>query len=156
MPQFFLLLHSFRDHFSSSNPGLGLEDHKIQENCTLRELQLDNLSPDNSHVQRFAGGDRLFGDAVCNPVCDNVEFCLRETYCCTDCPEYTTKDQDHLALFMNIPSTSQAPPSLQDGLNHYIQSDVWERKCDSCSGQHSKVVTAFTKLPRFLFVQVNC
>jgi ubiquitin C-terminal hydrolase len=150
-----LLLHSFRDHFNSSNSGLGLEDHKIQENCTLQELQLDNLSPDSSHVQRFAGGDRLLGGAVCNPVCDNVEFCLRETYCCTDCPEYTTIHQDHLALLMNIPPTSQAPPSLQDALNHYMQSDVRERKCDSCSGQHSKVVTAFTKLPRFMFLQVN-
>jgi ubiquitin C-terminal hydrolase len=36
-----------------------------------------------------------------------------------------------------------------------MQSDVRERKCDSYSGQHSKVVTAFAKLPRFLFVQVN-
>jgi ubiquitin C-terminal hydrolase len=150
-----LLLRSFRDHFSSSNLDLGLEDHMIQEICRLRELQLDNRSPDISPVQRFAGRGRLLGGAACNPVCDNVEFCVRETCRCADCPEYTTRDHDHLGLFMDIPRMSQAPLSLQDALNDYVEPHVTERKCDGCGGQHSNVVTAFTKLPRFLFLQVN-
>jgi hypothetical protein len=58
-------------------------DHKIKESCTLRELQLDNLPPGGSPAQQFSGGGRRVGGGVCNPVCDNVEFCLRETYCCT-------------------------------------------------------------------------
>ncbi|PNF34732.1 hypothetical protein B7P43_G05456 [Cryptotermes secundus] len=149
------LLDLFREHFSSSNSDLGLEDHKIKESCTLRELQLDNLPPGGSPAQRFSGGGRHVGGGLCNPVCDNVEFCLRETYCCTNCSEYTTRCQDHLALFLDIPSTSQARPSLQEALNRYMQSDVRELKCGRCSGQHSKVVTAFTKLPRFLLVQVK-
>jgi uncharacterized UBP type Zn finger protein len=144
-----LLLHSFQDHFSSSNSGLGLEDHKIREICRLQELQLDNLSPDSSPVQRFAGRGRLLAGATCNPVCDNVEFCVRETYCCSHCPEYTTKDLDHLALLRKIPPMSQAPLSLQDALNRYMQSHVRERKCDSCNGQHSKAVTAFTNCQGF-------
>jgi hypothetical protein len=59
-------------------------DHKIKESCTLRELQLDNMPPGGSPAQRFVGGGRCAGGGVCNPVCDNVEFCLRETYCCTE------------------------------------------------------------------------
>jgi hypothetical protein len=68
--------------------------------------------------------------------------------CVCSCSENTTSCQDHLALFLDIPPTSQARPSLQGALNHYMQSDVRELTCASCSGKHSKVVTAFTKLPR--------
>jgi ubiquitin C-terminal hydrolase len=149
------LLDLFRDHFSSSNSDLGLEDRKEKESCTLRGLQLDNLATDTSPVHGFAGGGSQVGGRVCNPVCDNLEFCLRETYCCTDCSEYTAGCQDHLYLFLDIPPTSQARPSLQGALNHYMQSDIRELNCGRCSGQHSKVVTAFTKLSRFLLVQVK-
>jgi ubiquitin C-terminal hydrolase len=149
------LLDLFREHFSSSNPDLGLKDHKKNESCILRGLQLDNLATYTSPVHGFAGGGSHVGVRVCNPVCDNLEFCLRETYCCTDCSKNTAGYQDHLYLFLDIPPTSQARPSLQCALNYYMQSDVRELKCGRCSGQHSKVVTTFTKLPRFLLVQVK-
>lgn len=60
-----------------------LTERKMKESCTLRELQLDNLPTGGYAVQRFPSGGGQAGDGVGNPVCDNVEFRLKETYCCT-------------------------------------------------------------------------
>jgi len=60
-----------------------LVDIKVKESCTLRELQLENLPSGSSAMQRFQGGGRLGADSVHSPVCDNIEFCLKEIYCCT-------------------------------------------------------------------------
>ena len=65
------------------------------------------------------------------------------------CSESTTRCQDHLALFLDIPPTSHVRPSLQEALSHYMQSDIRELKCGKCSGQRSKVETVFAKLPRY-------
>ncbi|KDR18892.1 ubiquitin carboxyl-terminal hydrolase 37-like isoform X2 [Zootermopsis nevadensis] len=149
------LLDSFREQFGSSKSDCSPEERKMKESCMLRELQLDNLPTNGSAVQRFKGGEGQADDSVRNPVCDNVEFCLKETYCCTSCSEISNRCQDHLALFLDIPPMSQARPSLQEALSRYMQPDVRELKCDRCDGQRSKVETAFTKLPRFLLVQVK-
>jgi hypothetical protein len=58
-------------------------ERKMKDSYTLRELQLDNLPAGSSAVHRFQSGSVQAGDSVCNPVCDNVEFRLKETYCCT-------------------------------------------------------------------------
>lgn len=148
-------LDLFREQFRSSKPDFGLQDIKVKESCTLRELQLENLPSGSSAMPRFPSGGRLATDSVHSPVCDNIEFCLKEIYCCTNCSERTTRCQDHLALFLDIPSTSHVHPSLQEALSHYMQSDIRELKCGKCGGQHSKVETVFARLPRFLLVQVK-
>jgi hypothetical protein len=74
--------------------------------------------------------------------------CLYLMYVCS-CSERTTRCQDHLALFLDIPSTSHVHPSLQEALSHYMQSDIRELKCGKCGGQHSKVETVFARLPRY-------
>jgi ubiquitin C-terminal hydrolase len=149
------LLDLFREQLCSSKTDLGLQDIKAKESCTLRELQLENLPSGSSAMQRLPSGGRLGADSVHSPVCDNIEFCLKEIYCCTNCSESTTRCQDHLALFLDIPPTSNVHPSLQEALSHYMQSDIRELKCGKCSGQRSKVETVFARLPRFLLVQVK-
>jgi hypothetical protein len=62
---------------------LPLIDIKVKESCTLRELQLENLPSGSSAMPRFPSGGRLATDSVHSPVCDNIEFCLKEIYCCT-------------------------------------------------------------------------
>jgi len=129
------LLDLFREQFHSSKSDFGLQG--------------------SSAMQRFPSGGRLGADSVHSPVCDNIEFCLKEMYCCTNCSESTTRCQDHLALFLDIPPTSNVHPSLQEALSHYMQSDIRDLKCGKCSGQRSKVETVFARLPRFLLVQVK-
>lgn len=70
-------------HVNVLSTVLPLTERKMKESCMLRELQLDNLPTNGSAVQRFKGGEGQADDSVRNPVCDNVEFCLKETYCCT-------------------------------------------------------------------------
>ncbi|KAJ4427961.1 hypothetical protein ANN_23974, partial [Periplaneta americana] len=147
------LLDLFREQFSSSKSDHNTEDRKLKDFCTLRELQLENL-PTSSSLQRLQGGGQPDNDSH-NPVCDNVEFRLKETYCCINCSECTTSCQDHLALFLDIPPTTSGLPSLQEALSRYMQPDVRELKCSKCSGQRCRVETAFDKLPRFLLVQVK-
>jgi hypothetical protein len=69
-------------------------------------------------------------------------------YVCS-CSESTTRCQDHLALFLDIPPTSNVHPSLQEALSQYMQSDIRDLKCGKCSGQRSKVETVFARLPRY-------
>ncbi|PSN41970.1 hypothetical protein C0J52_10534 [Blattella germanica] len=64
-------------------------------------------------------------------------------------------NEENFALYVDVPPTSEFRPSLQDALNRYMQPDVRELKCTRCNGQRSRVQTAFSKLPRFLIVQVK-
>jgi hypothetical protein len=90
-----------------------------------------------SHIHKLK--DYVHYEALC------VYMCV----CVCSCSEFSTRCQDHLALFLDIPSTSHARPSLQEALNCYMRPDVRELKCGKCSGQRSMVETAFTKLPRY-------
>lgn len=117
------------------------EQYSVTERCTLRELQLDNVPAQRTEAQ--------------NPVSENVEFRLKETYCCDTCGETSSKSQDHLALFLDVPPTSGVRPSLQEALSRYMEPDVRELRCSRCSGQRTRVQTVFTKLPRYLVVQVK-
>ena len=64
------------------------------------------------------------------------------------CGETSSKNQDHLALFLDVPPTSEVRPSLQEALSRYMEPDIRERRCSRCSGQRTRVQTVFTKLPR--------
>nr|CAD7431219.1 unnamed protein product [Timema monikensis] len=83
---------------------------------------------------------------------NNKEHCAGRTHNKEQCEERTTRHQDHLALFVDIPSRERGKcPSLQDALDHYMCPDLREMKCDKCGYTNSKVIPALHKLPRQVF-----
>ncbi|KAK4319167.1 hypothetical protein Pmani_009869 [Petrolisthes manimaculis] len=88
-----------------------------------------------------------------NPVKDNFEFQLHESYRCLGCGEVEGRNQEYFGLYMNLPEESQ--DCIQDAITAYMGADERELKCTKCDHNQSSVVTSVTRPPRVLIIQLK-
>ncbi|XP_042215439.1 ubiquitin carboxyl-terminal hydrolase 37-like [Homarus americanus] len=87
-----------------------------------------------------------------NPVKDNFEFQLLESYRCLGCNEVEGRRQEYFGLYVNLP---EGQDSIQDAISSYMGADERELKCEKCGHNQSSVVTSVTRLPRILIIQLK-
>ncbi|XP_037778752.1 LOW QUALITY PROTEIN: ubiquitin carboxyl-terminal hydrolase 37-like [Penaeus monodon] len=88
-----------------------------------------------------------------NPVKDNFEFQLLESYRCLGCDEVEGRKQEYFGLYVNLPEEGR--DTIQDAISSYMSADERELKCEKCLHNRSSVVTTVTRLPRILIVQLK-
>lgn len=88
-----------------------------------------------------------------NPIKDNFEFQLFESYRCLGCNEVEGKKQEYFGLYVNLPEENNE--SIQDALSTCMGEDERDLKCEKCGHNRSSVVTSVTRLPRILIVQLK-
>lgn len=88
-----------------------------------------------------------------NPVKDNFEFQLFESYRCLGCNKVEGRKQEYFGLYVNLPEENHE--SIQDALASCMEEDKRELKCEDCGHSHASVVTTVTRLPRILIVQLK-
>lgn len=65
------------------------------------------------------------------------------------CSKHNSKETEHLALIVNIPSETFKEITLQEALERCMVTETRELKCVQCESQHCRVKTMFTLLPRY-------
>ncbi|MPC65695.1 Ubiquitin carboxyl-terminal hydrolase 37 [Portunus trituberculatus] len=88
-----------------------------------------------------------------NPIKDNFEFQLFESYRCLGCNEVEGKKQEYFGLYVNLPEENNE--SIQDALSTCMGEDERDLKCEKCGHNRSSVMTSITRLPRILIVQLK-
>ncbi|XP_071519478.1 ubiquitin carboxyl-terminal hydrolase 37-like isoform X3 [Panulirus ornatus] len=88
-----------------------------------------------------------------NPVKDNFEFQLLESYRCLGCGEVEGRRQEYFGLYVNLPEEGQ--DTIQNAVSSYMGADERELKCEKCGHNQSSVVTSITRLPRILIIQLK-
>ncbi|XP_042859733.1 ubiquitin carboxyl-terminal hydrolase 37-like isoform X2 [Penaeus japonicus] len=88
-----------------------------------------------------------------NPVKDNFEFQLLESYRCLGCDEVEGRKQEYFGLYVNLPEGGG--DTIQDAISSYMSADERELKCEKCLHNRSSVVTSVTRVPRILIVQLK-
>nr|XP_045626090.1 CWF19-like protein 2 [Procambarus clarkii] len=140
----------------------------VRENCKVLDTEAGNNKSDlvNIFGKRPMGGEimnfalqsvtpKKTCDEVLprNPVKDNFEFQLLESYRCLGCGDVVGRRQEYFGLYVNLPGEGQE--SIQDSISSYMGSDERELKCEKCGHTQSSVVTSITSLPRVLIVQLK-
>ncbi|CAL4173051.1 unnamed protein product, partial [Meganyctiphanes norvegica] len=104
-----------------------------------------------------------------NPVKDNFEFQLLESYRCLSCSEVIGRNQEYFGLYVNLPEketddssfdedvklTGEGLSTIQDAIDAYMSADERELNCEKCGHDKAEVVTSVTSLPRILVVQLK-
>lgn len=88
-----------------------------------------------------------------NPVKDNFEFQLLESYRCLGCGEVEGRKQSYFGLYVNLPDSGGH--TLQDAVSSYMGEDERELTCEKCGHGTSSVVTTVTSVPRILIIQLK-
>ncbi|XP_068231534.1 ubiquitin carboxyl-terminal hydrolase 37-like [Palaemon carinicauda] len=88
-----------------------------------------------------------------NPVKDNFEFQLLESYRCLGCGEVEGRKQSYFGLYVNLPDGGGH--TLQDAVSSYMGEDERELTCEKCGHGTSSVVTTITSVPRILIIQLK-
>ncbi|KAK7076772.1 hypothetical protein SK128_022077 [Halocaridina rubra] len=91
--------------------------------------------------------------ALRNPVKDNFEFQLLESYRCLGCHEVEGRKQEYFGLYVNLPDDNGQ--TIQDAITTYMDADERDLNCDKCGYNKSSVVTTITRLPRILIIQLK-
>lgn len=104
-----------------------------------------------------------------NPIKDNFEFHLMESYRCLSCSEVVSRNQEYFGLYVNLPEkdtlessvdedmklTGNGLTTIQDAIDGYLKADERDLNCEKCGHDKAEVVTAATSLPRILVVQLK-
>ncbi|KAK7863837.1 hypothetical protein R5R35_003322 [Gryllus longicercus] len=143
-PEFLIrLLDKFREDFYE----MGKSENNNGETIPLKELSLNNC---NGSFTQSCGNKRRV-----NPICDNLQFSMKENYCCTSCGMQSEKSQEHLALYVDVPVEKEACTSVKSALEQYMKTHIRELRCEKCEGAQCQVNTVFTQLPRYLLIQLK-
>ena len=136
-------LSDLRDVFASIDPAFrGFEMQDANEFL----LRLLDTIKDEIDVSRVPA----------NPVRDNFEFQIDESYMCTKCRETVMKRQDNITWFLSVPRPQDSEtPTLQDALRFSLRSDLRELLCQHCWHDECRVTSKIRKLPRTLILQLN-
>ncbi|XP_023232746.1 ubiquitin carboxyl-terminal hydrolase 37-like [Centruroides sculpturatus] len=94
---------------------------------------------------------------IVNPVEENFEFKLLNSYLCQGCFEMVTKKQPTNMLSLDVPKLQNADVngSLQDSLDIYFLPQNLEFKCEKCQHMDSRCVETFATLPRILILHLK-
>lgn len=94
---------------------------------------------------------------ISNPVEENFEFKLLNTYLCQGCYEMVMKKQTFNMLSLDVPKleNSDINGSLQDSLDIYFLPQNLEFKCEKCQYKDSRCVETFATLPRVLILHLK-
>ncbi|KAF0294222.1 Ubiquitin carboxyl-terminal hydrolase 37 [Amphibalanus amphitrite] len=91
-----------------------------------------------------------------NPVRDNFQYQVVESYMCTKCHETALKRQENICCFVRVPRRQGTEtPTLQDALRMCMRPDRRERLCQHCQHDECRVTTKISQLPRTLILQLN-
>ncbi|XP_043197182.1 ubiquitin carboxyl-terminal hydrolase 37-like [Amphibalanus amphitrite] len=91
-----------------------------------------------------------------NPVRDNFQYQVVESYMCTKCHETALKRQENICWFVRVPRRQGTEtPTLQDALRMCMRPDRRERLCQHCQHDECRVTTKISQLPRTLILQLN-
>ncbi|ROT61231.1 Ubiquitin carboxyl-terminal hydrolase 37 [Penaeus vannamei] len=133
----------------------------IPEEVCMENLQ--DLDADDVLAERIASRENAQLDTPTkhtapevipkNPVKDNFEFQLLESYRCLGCEEVEGRKQEYFGLYVNLPEEGR--DTIQDAISSYMSADERELKCEKCLHNQSSVVTTVTRLPRILIVQLK-
>ncbi|KAB7505017.1 Ubiquitin carboxyl-terminal hydrolase 37 [Armadillidium nasatum] len=118
----------------------------INQTCTPEKLVLSLTDNNRNEIK---GRE----ECVANPVTNNFEFELSESYRCLGCGEAEGRRQKHIALYVNLPL--EDGKSIQEAVESCMGEDHRDLKCDNCSHDKALFLTSFTELPRVLIVQMK-
>lgn len=127
-----------------------LNIEKCKESGGVREGTCDNKNTE-SHGKLEVKNET---DSILrNPVKDNFEFQLLESYRCLGCGEVVGRKQEYFGLYVNLPEDTGH--NIQDAISTYMSADERELTCEKCGHDTSSVVTTITSLPRILIIQLK-
>ncbi|KAL7646244.1 UNVERIFIED_CONTAM: hypothetical protein RMT77_003153 [Armadillidium vulgare] len=118
----------------------------INQTCTPEKLVLSLTDNNRNEIK---GRE----ECVANPVTNNFEFELSESFRCLGCGEAEGRRQKHFALYVNLPL--EDGKSIQEAVESCMGEDHRDLKCDKCSHDKALFLTSFTELPRVLIVQMK-
>ncbi|KAK8736718.1 hypothetical protein OTU49_004614 [Cherax quadricarinatus] len=147
--------------------------NKAKDNCKVMDKEVENskCTLTDISVERLTGSEEVDSKLPVhsqdytpmksceeevlprNPVKDNFEFQLFESYRCLGCGEVEGRRQEYFGLYVNLPEEGQE--SIQDAISSYMSADERELKCEKCGHTQSSVVTSITSLPRVLIIQLK-
>ncbi|KAF0306877.1 Ubiquitin carboxyl-terminal hydrolase 37 [Amphibalanus amphitrite] len=91
-----------------------------------------------------------------NPVRDNFQYQIVESYMCTNCHETVLKRQEDISWFVSVPRRQGTEaPTLQDALRLSMRPDRRHLLCQHCCHDECRVTTKISQLPRTLILQLN-